>query len=207
MSGLLLLLALCAHAELYSPGRAIAVRDLEVIGEDGAPARLRAGEGPSLLLPVFTRCFGTCPITTEALKDARPDVQVVVLSFDPADTPKDLKNYRAVHRLPASWRVVRGSDAAATRAYLDQFGFRVMTSPEGFIHPDVTLALSPQGAWAGTFRGPAFAEKDLSRARAWALATDSPSLARRLLGPNGTLTAAAVLLALGASALFYRPIG
>jgi len=209
MKLLLVLLALSARAELYSPGRAgIVIRDLAVIGEDGAPGRLLSGEGPSLLLPVFTRCFGTCPVTTQALKAALANTldapRVVVLSFDPADTAKDLQEYRAIHKLPSTWRLARGADAAATRAYLDQFGFRVMTAPEGFIHPDATLMLSPKGLWAGTFRGADFSGKDLARARARALAADAPTFASRL-GAGGWITAAGVLLVLGIAVLFYRP--
>ena len=201
-----------ARAELVAPARpGAAVQDLAVVGEDGAPSGVRAlaGGGPALLLPIFTSCAGTCPITAEALRTAlsgRPgSFRVVVLSFDPADTARDLKSFRARHDLPAGWRLVRGFDAAATRAFLDQFDFRVMTAQGGFDHPDEVLVLSPKGVWAGTFVGSPFSLRDLERARVWALEADAPSLAARLSRPGSWLALVFAALLLCLAAVFVLP--
>ncbi|MFI5349273.1 MAG: SCO family protein [Elusimicrobiota bacterium] len=213
--GLPALLALLAgtasvvRAELVRPARAgVAVQDLAVIDEDGAPSGLRAlaGGGPALLLPIFTSCAGTCPLTAEALKAAfsgRPaSFRVVVLTFDPADTARDLKAFRATHGLPAAWRLARGADAAATRAFLDQFDFRVMTAPGGFDHPNETFVLSPKGVWAGTFSGSSFSQDELERAGSWALAADSPDFASRLLRRGNWIMPAFAALVLCLAAVF-----
>jgi cytochrome oxidase Cu insertion factor (SCO1/SenC/PrrC family) len=201
-----------ARAELVAPARAgVSVEDLAVVDEGGAPGGLRAlaGGGPALLLPIFTGCAGTCPLTAEALKAAfssRPSLfRVVVLSFDPADTARDLKAFRARHELPPSWRLVRGPDAAATRAFLDQLDFRVMTTPGGFDHPDEVFVFSPKGVWAGTFAGAPFSQEELERARGWALKADAPALASRLLGPGNWITPAFAVLVLCLAAAFALP--
>jgi cytochrome oxidase Cu insertion factor (SCO1/SenC/PrrC family) len=197
------------RAELAPPAKAdVAVQDLAVVDENGAPHGLLAlaDGGPALLLPIFTGCAGTCPITTEALKAAltgrQASFRVVVLSFDPADTARDLKAFRSRHDLPASWRLVRGAAAAATRAFLDQFYFRVMTAQGGFAHPDETFVLSPKGVWAGTFSGAPFSPDELDRSRVWALAADVPTLANRLLRPGVWITAIFAALVFCLPALF-----
>lgn len=70
---------------------------------------------PTLLLPIFTRCTGTCPMTAHYLKRALAGAgtafRVVVFSFDAADTADDLREFRDRFALPAEWLVVRSGDA------------------------------------------------------------------------------------------------
>lgn len=211
ISSLLLLAGLgsAARAELLPPAKAdFAVQDLSVIREDGTAASLSAltSGRPALLLPVYTSCAGSCPITTEGLRNglsSRPDAfRVVLLSFDPKDGPDDLKAFRARHALPPSWAIVRGADAAATRAFLDQFGFRLMTQPGGFDHPDETFVLSPKGVWAATFAGPAFAAGELDEARERAVSSDAPSGLDRARRPGFWITGVFAALVFSAAALF-----
>lgn len=142
-----------------------------------------ASKEPTLLLPIFARCAGICPMTAHVLKDAlaagRPPFRVVVLSFDPEDTARSLKEFRA-QGLPADWRMVRSPDGAAARAFFDSLDFHYMKTAGGFDHPNATFVLSPRGRWAGTFSGSSFPEKELERAYRRALAADDPSLAGRL---------------------------
>lgn len=198
-----------ARAELSPPAQSdLSIQDLSVVGEDGAATRLRAlTDGrPALLLPVFASCAGSCPITTESLRNAlssHPETfRVVVLSFDPKDLPRDLAAFRARHGLPAAWTLVRGADAAATRAFLDQFGFRLMTEPGGFDHPDETFVLSPKGVWAGTLSGPSFPASELESARRRALSADAPTAAERLSRPGIWIPAAFAALLLCAGTIF-----
>lgn len=206
-----LLSALCpaARAELTAPADgSVVLPDLAVVDESDTDLRLRAlTEGaPALLLPIYARCAGTCPITTEALAMAlgeKPQpFRVVLLSFDPADAPNDLAAFRRRHHLPASWALVRGRRPEKTRALLDRLRFQLMTSPGGFSHPDETFVVSPRGAWAGTFVGGVFSPADLALARRWALAADSPTLGQALERPENRILLAGAALALSLAALF-----
>lgn len=178
------------RAELAAPGNAVVAGSLAVIDERGAPRDLKAlaSGAPTVLLPIFTGCGGTCPTTTEALKKALREhptrLRVIILSFDPADTSEDLRNFRSVHGLSESWILARGAEPAATRAFLDRFGFQVMTSGKGFNHPDEAVVLSSGGAWAGSFLGGAFPPRELDRAYEWALSADAPTFAQRLSRPQ-----------------------
>jgi len=144
---------------------------------------LPAGE-PALLLPVFTRCTGTCPMTAHFLKEALATAQapfrVVVLSFDPEDTAQNLRDFRERFALPSAWLVVRSGDAAATRAFLDGLDFHFMKSSGGFDHPNETFVFSPGGAWAATLTGATFAKDSLEAAWQRALAADDRRPLQRL---------------------------
>lgn len=139
---------------------------------------------PTLLLPIFTRCAGTCPMTAHFLEQglgkANTPFRVVVFSFDAEDTAKDLREFRERFALPADWLVVRSSDPGATRAFLDGLDFHFMKSSTGFDHPNETFVLSPKGAWAATLTGASFPPADLRVARERALAADDPSAFRRV---------------------------
>lgn len=187
---LLLATGLGVRAELVAPGNAVVAGSLAVIGERGEPRDFKAlaSGAPTILLPIYTGCGGTCPMTTEALKRALREhptgLRVILLSFDPTDTAEDLRSFRSVHGLSESWSLVRGADAVATRAFLDRFGFQVMTDGRGFNHPDEAIVLSPEGAWAGSFFGGAFQARDLDRAYGWALSADAPTFAQWLRRPR-----------------------
>ena len=74
-----------------------------VIRTMGSERRLSSlwREGPLLLTLVFTRCAGVCSPYLRALHaadaqlGAPTDVRRVVLSFDPRDTPEDLRRTAA----------------------------------------------------------------------------------------------------------------
>jgi cytochrome oxidase Cu insertion factor (SCO1/SenC/PrrC family) len=143
-----------------------------------------ASGAPTLLLPIFTRCGGACPMTAlrlkEALAKARASFRVVVLSFDAGDAAKDLADFRRRFGLPAEWFLVRGSDGAATRAFLDEIDFHFMKAGGGFDHPNQTFVFSPGGAWAATIAGTAFTTEELEAGYRSALAADDPTVFGRL---------------------------
>jgi cytochrome oxidase Cu insertion factor (SCO1/SenC/PrrC family) len=212
-----LVLGGAARAGLLPPERGeVLPRGLTVSDDQGAAHDLRAmaAGAPTLFLPIFTRCAGTCPMTAhfleEGLRKARVPFRVVVFSFDAGDTAKDLRDFRERFALPAEWLVVRSGDAGATRAFLDALDFHFMKSSAGFDHPNQTFVFSPQGAWAATFAGATFAAAELQTARERALAADDSSLFRAarawLLRPEAwiLLACAGLILSLIAIVLARR---
>ncbi len=205
---------LCLLAALVPPERPTAIPDLAGVDDTGAARDLRqiATGAPALLLPVFTRCTGTCPMTAVYLKDALAKAQVslrvVVLSFDADDTPADLRDFRERFALPPDWLVVRPSDAGATRAFLDRLDFHFMKSEAGFDHPNETFVFSPHGTWAATLTGAAFAPGELRAAQERALAADDPSAASRLAAwlhkPEAWIVLACVGILLALAAILAR---
>lgn len=171
-------------AELLPPARpGLAPRSLAILDEHDRRQDLGTGGEPTLLLPIFTRCAGTCPLTAVALKRAMQgapaDFRVVLLSFDPEDVATDLRRFRERLDLPSEWLVVRTVDAGATRELLDELEFRVMNTGPGFNHPDQTFVFSPKGLWVATVSGPPSSE-ELSAAHRRALAADDRTVRRRL---------------------------
>ncbi|HET6984721.1 MAG TPA: SCO family protein [Myxococcaceae bacterium] len=169
-------------AELLPPGRpGLALRSLTVLDEQGRRQSLGTAGEATLLLPIFTRCAGTCPVTATALKQAIPgasaDFRVVLLSFDPRDTAADLRSFHERLGLPSGWLVLGSVDARATRELFDDLEFPVMNSEGGFNHPDQTFVFSPKGLWAATLSGPP-SKEELSSAHRRALAADDGTLSR-----------------------------
>ena len=206
-----------ASAELLPPESShVAPRRLVVSDDQDVLRELRgmAAGAPALLLPIFTRCSGTCPLTAvqlkEALGKARAPFRVIVLSFDEEDRAADLQAFRERFRLPADWILARSDDAAATREYFDQLGFHFMKSGSGFDHPNRTFVLSPAGAWAATLAGMQFQEMELDAAWWRALSADDATAFRRLGGwlirPEAWIALACVglAMALAATAVLAR---
>jgi cytochrome oxidase Cu insertion factor (SCO1/SenC/PrrC family) len=171
-------------AELLPPAQpGLVPRSLAVLDEQDRPQNFGTAGEPTLLVPIFTRCDGSCPVTAVALKQAMPgasaDFRVVLLSFDPRDTAADLRSFRKRLDLPSEWLVVRSTDAKASRELFDDLDFRVMNSGGGFNHADQTFVFSPKGLWAATLSGPP-SKEELSSARRRALAADDRTGSRRL---------------------------
>jgi cytochrome oxidase Cu insertion factor (SCO1/SenC/PrrC family) len=196
-----------ASAELLPPESSQVVPRRLVVSDDQDVLReLRgmAAGAPTLLLPIFTRCSGTCPLTAvqlkEALGKARASFRVVLLSFDQEDRAGDLQAFRQRFGLPAGWLLARSDDPAATREYFDQLGFHFMKSGSGFDHPNQTFVISPAGAWAATLAGTAIREAELDAAWWRALAADDATAVRSLgswlIRPESWIALACVGLAM-----------
>ncbi|HEY6908997.1 MAG TPA: hypothetical protein VI356_06490 [Myxococcales bacterium] len=201
-----------ARATLLPPEHAqVLPRGLAASDEHGRKGDLAAAMAgaPALLLPVFTRCSGTCPLTAvllkQALARARAPFRVVVFSFDAEDGAADLAGFRARFQLPPDWLLLRSADAFATRAFFDGLDFHFMKAAGGFDHPNRTFVFSPDGAWAGTLAGSAFSASDLESAWRRASAFDDPAAARRLAAwlvrPEAWILLACAGLALSLAAL------
>jgi cytochrome oxidase Cu insertion factor (SCO1/SenC/PrrC family) len=174
-----------ASAELLPPARAGGVpRNLAVLDEENQRRDLPAMGAPALLLPIFTRCSGSCPVTAvllkEALASAHTHFRVVVISFDAQDTAEDMKSFRQRLGLPSTWLLVRSADDAASRTFLDDLDFHLRISERGFDHPNETFVLSSRGVWAATFVGASFPEAELETALKRAIAADDPAVAQKL---------------------------
>lgn len=133
-------------AELLPPARpGLVPPSLVVLDEQNRHQSLMTAGAATLLLPIFTRCAGTCPVTAASLKQALPgasgDFRVVLLSFDPRDTAAELLGFRKRLDLPSGWLLVRSVDARATRELFDVLEFPVMNSGGGLQspRPDVRL--------------------------------------------------------------------
>jgi cytochrome oxidase Cu insertion factor (SCO1/SenC/PrrC family) len=171
-------------AELLPPARpGVVPRSLTIVDEHDQHQNFETAGEPTLLVPIFTRCAGSCPLTAVALKQAMPgapaDFRVVLLSFDPKDVAADLRRFRERLDLPSEWLVVRTIDPVATRELFDDLDFRVMNSGSGFNHADQTFVFSPKGLWAATLSGPP-SKEELSSAHRRALAADDWTVSRRL---------------------------
>lgn len=90
-------------AVLYAP-----VPDIEVVDAHGETLRLAQlwREKPLVLTMVFTRCVLICPPyirslreAVESVVEAGEELTVVVLSFDPSDTPRDMAAMARRHDL------------------------------------------------------------------------------------------------------------
>lgn len=139
------------------------------------------GDGTLLLLPAFTRCHGSCPITVRALKKAtelyasngnkyspgdreKPPYRIILLSFDSGDSAADLSDFRKREGIPSSWKIVRSPDGQSVRGFLDQFRYFFMQSEAGFDHPRQLLVFSRDLRWAGNLSGSDLTAQDLKGA-------------------------------------------
>lgn len=134
--------------------------DLTFYDENGSSVKL--GDlinKPAILTLVYYRCDHICPQMLLGLSDAltkldlKPgrDYQVITLSFDDTDTPKDARekkiNYiKAANRhFPEdSWRFLTG-DRENIVKISDAVGIRYKKLMHGFIHPEVLVFISPSG--------------------------------------------------------------
>jgi protein SCO1 len=73
-------------------------------------------QGRQVILTMFyTRCQSACPITVDKLREidkafaerSRP-VEIVLVSYDSADSPRTLAGYRAREKLPPHWHLLCG---------------------------------------------------------------------------------------------------
>jgi protein SCO1/2 len=152
------------------------VADVVLVDADGNPLALRSLAGrPVVVSPIFTRCRQTCPAITASLAHAvaqvgtpGEDFEVLSVSFDVADTPADLAQYRARMHLPEGWKLAR-ADSEVLLPFLDSIDFRFISGTSGgFTHPNLVVVLTPELRVAKYLYGTAFEEDDLRAALALA---------------------------------------
>jgi protein SCO1/2 len=155
---------------------------LDAVFADEEGRELAIGEAitkPTLLLPIFFSCTVTCPIMLANLANAINDVPlefgrdygVIAFSFDEDDSPTAARqskdNYGKIleEGLPAGeWRFLTGSKQSID-ALTDSLGFGFKRTGESlFIHPNVLIALAPDGTIIRYLYGPRFLPFDVGMA-------------------------------------------
>lgn len=146
--------------------------DIRVQTDDGRTLDVRdllrsTGEGPVILLPLFTRCSTSCPTLVQKLKESLAvcppsmRVRVLIFSFDPAETQASLSTFRAASRFPEYWSIAHAADAP-TRDVLRYLNYPVMTRGEVLIHPSRIFLLDESFRWKWTIDGVSWSSKDLA---------------------------------------------
>jgi protein SCO1/2 len=154
--------------------------DAVFVDEEGRELEIReAITKPTLLLPIFFSCTVTCPIMLANLANAINDVPlefgrdygVIAFSFDEEDSPvvarESKGNYARIleEGLPtAEWRFLTG-DLESIVALTRSLGFNFKrTGKHLFIHPNVLIALAPDGTIIRYLYGPRFLPFDVGMA-------------------------------------------
>lgn len=123
-----------AASEREAPDRVPDVALLLDRAEAGRAPRLsELGPGPLLVLPVFTHCRSTCGLMVRRLQaawgesgPAEARARVLVVSFDPQDTPGDLARFRTLYGLPAAWELAALEREEGLR-FFTSLGFQWLT--------------------------------------------------------------------------------
>ena len=139
---------------------ALPLPEIPVIDENGQVRSTAEWRGtPTIVAPLYTRCPLACPLIAQGLKrgvaeaSANPaSYRVVLFSFDPRDTPADLRRFRERFQIPLAWTIVatRGNDA---RRLLDAAGYRYGDAGGYFTHPSAVIVLTPGLVPATTLYG------------------------------------------------------
>jgi protein SCO1/2 len=154
--------------------------DTVFVDEEGRELEIReAITKPTLLLPIFFSCTVTCPIMLANLANAINDVPlefgreygVIAFSFDEEDSSDVARaskvNYAKIleEGLPAAeWRFLTG-DLESIVALTHSLGFNFKRIGKHlFIHPNVLIALAPDGTIIRYLYGPRFLPFDVGMA-------------------------------------------
>jgi len=126
---------------------------------------------PLILSPVFTTCPHACPAITASLMDALDGLggcgetfNVLTLSFDPNDSPEDLRAYRQKTGMPDEWKLATGDpdQVLPVMAAID-FRFEALTAL-GFAHLNVVVFLSPEMTVSGYVHGLMYTKDEVKAA-------------------------------------------
>jgi protein SCO1/2 len=127
---------------------------------------------PTIVAPMYARCPVACPLIAEGLKRAVAEsnaspasYRVVLFSFDPRDTPRDLQLFRERHRIPLAWSMVttKGNDA---RRFFDALDYRYGDAHGLFTHTDAVIVLSADLRQAKVLYGTNHSGRDIDGALA-----------------------------------------
>jgi protein SCO1 len=123
---------------------------------------------PTLLVPFFSHCTSSCPLTMDKLKRisdqlSNKDYGVVLFDFDSSDQSADLHEFRRALKVPDSWAIYR-ADKNNTQGMLDSIGFRYLTQGNEFVHPSVLVVLSPDHRIMKYIKGTTYSAQNLDQA-------------------------------------------
>lgn len=156
--------------------------DLLFRDENGrtVPLRTYFGEKPVLLELVYFKCTSLCPMTLQEsvsslgkipLVPGR-DYDVVVVSFDPADTPAGAAEAKAKYAkqfqkagFDSGWHFLTGSQESISRlTNAAGFQYRWDERTHQFVHAGGIMVATPEGRMARYFFGIQYAPADLRMA-------------------------------------------
>jgi len=141
------------------------------------PLRQYFGQKPVMLTFVYYQCPMLCPLTLNGISSALKalplepgkDFEIVVISFDPRDTPESSYAKKQAHL--AHWSA-QGTATGWHFLTADESAIRELTSAAGFsyqgdqstgqfAHVSGVLTLTPEGKLARYFYGVEYSPKDL----------------------------------------------
>jgi protein SCO1 len=131
--------------------------DARIIDQNGTPFTLSAYKGRAVLVDfVYTRCPTICGVLGDDLARVQQSVRagrsgapvdLLSISFDPADTQEDLRRYgRRYGATAPRWRIAAPAKSGDRAALLRSFG--VVVIPDefgGFIHNDAFYIIDARG--------------------------------------------------------------
>ena len=156
--------------------------DLVFHDESGqlVPLRTYFGEKPVILSPVYFKCPSLCPMslreTAGSLRrvplQSGIDYEVVVVSFDPTDTPADALKQKAQYEkmygrsgYNSSWHFLTGSKESIEKlTSAIGFGYRWDEGTKQYIHAGGIMVATPEGKMSRYFYGVDYAPADLRMA-------------------------------------------
>ncbi len=173
MIALVLALLVSGAEPAYPIGQPLA--DVSLVDDAGRVRSIDEFRGqPLVIAPIYTRCPLACPLIASALKRAAVNAttlqstyRVVLFSFDPRDTPADLRRFRERHQLPLAWTVATAKPDDIRRL-TDSLGHHYATVKGGFTHPNLAIAVTPRLTTAAFISGTNYSAAELDRALATA---------------------------------------
>jgi len=123
---------------------------------------------PTMIAPMYARCPIACPLIASALKRgvaqsaAAPSTyRIVLFSFDPHDTPADLRRFREREGIPLAWTVAAAANKGDARRMLDAIGYHYGEAGGYFTHPNEVIALTADLKTAKALVGTSYDIDDL----------------------------------------------
>ncbi|MEW6467690.1 MAG: SCO family protein [Bacteroidota bacterium] len=133
------------------------VPDVQVTDQDGNRKSIREllkGDKPIVISPVYTRCPSSCSIITGGLKGSvselgtlGQDFSIITFSFDPNDSPDDLRTFQKRWNIDGKdWKVI-SSDEEGVKQLLASLDFQVDydSAMNEYAHPNLVIVLTPSG--------------------------------------------------------------
>jgi len=145
------------------------VPDGRFVDERGDTLRLSDFAGtPLVLSPVFTKCPHACPAITAGLMEALDGLggvgetfKILTLSFDPDDTPADLRAYREKTGMPQTWSLAVGTTDQVDPV-LEAVDFRyAKLDVGGFAHANAVVFLTSELGVSGYVHGLMYTKEEV----------------------------------------------
>ncbi len=144
------------------------------------PLRMYFGEKPVILSLVYFKCPSLCPMSLRETATSLHrvplqsgiDYEVVVVSFDPHDTPADAVAKKAEYAkmygragYNSSWHFLTGTQASVEKlTSAVGFGYRWDQNTQQFVHAGGIMVATPEGKMSRYFYGVDYAPADLRMA-------------------------------------------